>query len=103
MGGAADFVLKMDASPSEKAVALDAELTQLHADNAHAARLSVLHEEAAAMFYDDPAAQRFQLTHAWVFALVDGDDRRVAMLEAKLTTLGGLTRRETPADWTRIR
>jgi len=90
VGRRKDRVLTEDAPLSEAEAALDAELTRLHADIAHAARLSVLHEEAAAIFAHDPGAQRFQLTHAWVFALVDGDDARVAMLEAQLTDLGGL-------------
>ena len=70
--------------------ALDRELTALHNDVAHARRLSALHEDAAALFADDPKARRFQLTHAWVFALVDGDDDRAARLERELATLGGL-------------
>jgi len=70
--------------------ALDDELTRLHADVEHAARLSQLHEQAAQLFSDQPEARRFQLTHAWVFALVDGDEARVASLEAELRTLGGL-------------
>lgn len=70
--------------------ALDAELTRLHNDVAHAKRLSELHEEAAALFVDQPAARRFQLTHAWVFALVHGDDARAARLESELKGLGGL-------------
>lgn len=69
---------------------LDEELTRLHADIDHAARLSDLHETAAAVLAADPAARRFQLTHAWVFALVDGDERRVAALETELRALGGL-------------
>lgn len=72
---------------------LDAELIRLHGNPAHAHRLSQLHESAAAYFRRDKAAQRFQLTHAWVFALVDGDDGRVKSLEARLAALGGLTTR----------
>ena len=37
--------------------ALDAELTALHNDVAHAKRLSELHEEAAALFADQPPAR----------------------------------------------
>ena len=70
--------------------ALDAELTRLHNDVAHAKRLSELHEEAAALFAGDAAARRFQLTHAWVFAMVDGDEARAARLEEELRTMGGL-------------
>ena len=70
--------------------ALDAELTALHNDVAHAARLSKLHEDAAALFADDPGARRFQLTHAWVFAMVDGDDARAERLARELKALGGL-------------
>ncbi|MEL7466628.1 MAG: hypothetical protein AAFN79_21320 [Pseudomonadota bacterium] len=69
--------------------ALDAELTALHNDVAHARRLSELHEEAAGMM-TDPAARRFQITHAWVFAMVDGDETRAARLEAELKKTGGL-------------
>lgn len=70
--------------------ALDDELTRLHADVDHAERLSTLHEAAASLFAGDRGARRFQLTHAWVFALVDGDEPRVAGLEAELRALGGL-------------
>lgn len=75
---------------SASEAALDAELTRLHADTDHAARLTVLHEAAADLLNDDPGARRFQLTHAWVFALVDGDEARVAALEQELRTIGGL-------------
>lgn len=70
--------------------ALDAELTRLHNDIDHAARLAELHERAAALFPGDDGARRFQLTHAWVFALVDGDEARAARLAAELKALGGL-------------
>ena len=69
---------------------LEAELIRLHNDPAHAARLSELHEEAAAHFASDPPARRFQLTHAWVFAMVAGDAAREARLERDLKALGGL-------------
>ena len=69
---------------------LDRELTRLHGDLDHAARLSALHEQAATHFAADPGARRFLLTHAWVYALVDGDEPRVAALEAELRVLGGL-------------
>lgn len=69
--------------------ALDAELTRLHNDVAHAKRLSALHEEAAGLM-TNPAERRFQLTHAWVFAMVDGDEARAARLESELKSLGGL-------------
>jgi hypothetical protein len=73
-----------------RAAALDAELIRLHGDEDEAARLSELHEKAAAHFEDNPGARRFQLTHAWVFALVAGDGERVEDLERKLRLLGGL-------------
>lgn len=69
--------------------ALDRELIDLHNDVAHARRLSELHEAAAALHANDPKARRFQLTHAWVFALVDGDDVRAERLAADLRALGG--------------
>lgn len=69
---------------------LDAELTRLHGDEDQAAALSRLHVEAAMHFRDDPGARRFQLTHAWVYALVDGDEPRIARLETELRELGGL-------------
>ncbi|QIE57850.1 hypothetical protein G5B40_10930 [Pikeienuella piscinae] len=65
-------------------------MTRLHGDTSAAARLSTLHMKAAAVFSDDPGARRFQLTHAWVFALVAGDDARVEELERRLRALGGL-------------
>ena len=51
--------------------------------------LSRLHEQAAAVAGTD-AERRFSLTHAWVYALVDGDAERVDRLEARLRELGGL-------------
>ena len=69
--------------------ALNEELTRLHNDTAHAKRLSELHEEAAGLM-TDPAERRFQLTHAWVFAMVDGEETRAARLERELRDLGGL-------------
>ena len=68
---------------------LNEELTRLHNDTAHAKRLSELHEEAAGLM-TDPAERRFQLTHAWVFAMVDGDERRAERLAGDLRGLGGL-------------
>jgi len=70
---------------------VDAALTRLHGRQEHAADLSALHEEAAADFSKTAAERRFHLTHAWVYALVDGDDTRVAMLEDRLRKAGGLT------------
>lgn len=70
--------------------ALDEELTRLHGQLDHAARLSDLHQDAAVVFDNDMRAERFHLTHAWVYALVDGDDARVGELEARLMELGGL-------------
>ncbi|MEM8751676.1 MAG: hypothetical protein AAGF90_01735 [Pseudomonadota bacterium] len=71
------------------AAALDEELTRLHGRVEAAARLSELHEAAAAL-QPTPEARRFQITHAWVFALVDGDEGRAARLERELRALGGL-------------
>jgi hypothetical protein len=68
--------------------ALDHELKRLHGSDAHIA-LSSLHEEAA-LAMPSKAERRFHLTHAWVYALVTGDDRRVQHLESQLKTLGGL-------------
>lgn len=73
-----------------RAATLDAELTRLHGDPGAAARLSTLHLKAAAFFEGDAGARRFQLTHAWVYALVAGDDARVEELERRLRALGGL-------------
>lgn len=70
--------------------ALDEELTRLHGQTAHAARLSVLHETAAAEFAAGPEEARFHLTHAWVYALVDGNDARIGVLERQLRAIGGL-------------
>lgn len=72
----------------DRAAAIDAALRRLHGTE-EAARLSALHEEAAGLMKSDAAA-RFQLTHAWVFALEAGDGSRVAALEARLRSLGGL-------------
>ncbi|MEM7547413.1 MAG: hypothetical protein AAF367_17935 [Pseudomonadota bacterium] len=80
----------MDRSSPPSEAALDAELTRLHGNPDHAARLTVLHEAAAELFRGDTGARRFQLTHAWVFALVDGDEARIAALEEELHALGGL-------------
>lgn len=52
-------------------------------------RLMVLHQAASAAL-DAPAAQRFHLTHAWVYALVCGDDAEVAHLERELQRRGGV-------------
>jgi hypothetical protein len=70
--------------------ALNGELTRLHGQLEHAPRLSVLHEEAAVVLAGDRDASRFHLTHAWVYALVAGDDVRTDELEARLRELGGL-------------
>jgi len=51
--------------------------------------LSALHEQAAALM-TDPTARRFHLTHAWVHALVAGDEARIATLEHQLRALDGL-------------
>jgi hypothetical protein len=53
------------------------------------ARLSALHRVAAATL-PDPAARRFHLTHAWIFALEAGDDPLTEALETDLRAVGGL-------------
>lgn len=77
-------------APRIDAEALDRELTRLHGRTECAGRLSELHERAAAHFTGDPGARRFQLTHAWVYALVEGDEARAGRLAASLRALGGL-------------
>ncbi len=42
------------------------------------------------MFAETEEERRFHLTHAWVYALVDGDDARVGPLETRLREVGGL-------------
>lgn len=71
-----------------EAARIDAELRRLHGRH-EPARLSALHRAAAEMVADT-SARRFHLTHAWVFALVDGDEAAAAGLEAELRALGGL-------------
>lgn len=81
----------MTGSPavSPEAAALDAALVRLHGAG-RPAELSRLHEQAAAMLAADPAARRFHLTHAWVYALESGEPGRAEALEAELAALGGL-------------
>lgn len=79
------------ASPPDRRKEVDAALTRLHGRQDCAFQLSALHEEAAADFADTPDERRFHLTHAWVYALVDGDDARVTTLERLLKGAGGLT------------
>ncbi|RED13189.1 hypothetical protein [Pontivivens insulae] len=67
---------------------IDAELHALHG-GPDAARLSALHEEALPHM-PTMQEQRFQLTHAWIYALVHGDEARICKLEQQLTDLGGL-------------
>lgn len=69
---------------------LNEELTRLHGQLEHAPRLCELHQAAAIHFAQDEGAMRFHLTHAWVYALVAGDDERVVALEARLQSMGGL-------------
>lgn len=80
------------ASPTERRAALDAALIRLHGRAEAAAELSALHEAAAGMLAADPGARRFHLTHAWVYALVEGDEPAAARLEGALIALGGLRR-----------
>ncbi|MGB0928353.1 MAG: hypothetical protein ACPGVA_14150 [Pikeienuella sp.] len=69
---------------------INEELTRLHGQLAHAPRLCQLHQQAAAHFVNDEGAVRFHLTHAWVYALVAGDEAETAQLETRLQALGGL-------------
>ena len=77
--------------PPDRRAEVDAALTRLHGRQEHAAELSALHEEAATVFAATADERRFHLTHAWVYALVDGDDARIAVLERQLRDMGGLT------------
>lgn len=79
------------ASPPDRRREVDAALTRLHGRQDCADQLSALHEEAAANFAETAEERRFHLTHAWVYALVDGSDARVALLEDRLRLAGGLT------------
>ncbi len=76
--------------PDRKAE-VDADLTRLHGRQDCASQLSALHEEAANDFAVTAEERRFHLTHAWVYALVDGDDARIVTLEDQLRRLGGLS------------
>ena len=69
--------------------ALDAALTRLHGSGA-AADLAALHAKAATALSHDPLAERFHLTHAFVYALVSGDDASVHAFEQRLAAAGGL-------------
>ncbi len=79
------------ASPPDRRKDVDAALTRLHGRQDCAAQLSALHEEAATDFAGSVEERRFHLTHAWVYALVDGSDARIALLEDRLRLAGGLT------------
>ena len=78
------------ACPPDRRAEVDAALTRLHGRHEHAAELSALHEEAATDFAETVEERRFHLTHAWVYALVTGDDARAIRLEGDLRRLGGL-------------
>jgi len=78
------------ASPPDRRREVDAALTRLHGRQEHAADLSALHEEAATNFAETAEERRFHLTHAWVYALVQGDEARIALLEDRLRIAGGL-------------
>jgi hypothetical protein len=67
---------------------IDAQMRALHDSGAHDT-LSRLHEEAASRPLP-MEERRFHLTHAWVYALVEGDTARVTSLERELRALGGL-------------
>jgi hypothetical protein len=73
------------ASAEAEAAALDARLRALH-ETGRAEELSALHLRAAALL-GEPAARRFHLTHAWVFALEAGTGAEA--LEAELRAAGG--------------
>ena len=75
----------------ERRAEVDAALTRLHGRQEHVAELSALYEEAATDFAATSEERRFHLTHAWVYALVTGDDKRTAQLEEALRRLGGLS------------
>ena len=65
---------------------INSELTRLHG-GPEAARLCELHLMAAQLKVD-AGWRRFHLTHAWIYALVDGQDETA--LAAELQALGGL-------------
>ncbi len=67
---------------------LDAALRARHAEG-DASALCALHVQAAGLM-NDPAARRFHLTHAWVYALVAGDEAQITTLERDLRALHGL-------------
>ncbi|MEL6582923.1 MAG: hypothetical protein AAFQ36_03750 [Pseudomonadota bacterium] len=71
-----------------RAAEIDTSLKRLHGSH-NARQLSGLHEEAASMMADADA-QRFHLTHAWVYALVEGREDRIAALETRLQNADGL-------------
>ena len=81
----------LPASPPDRRTEVDDALTRLHGRQGCAFQLSALHEEAADDFAKTADERRFHLTHAWVYALVDGDDARVISLEHRLKEAGGLT------------
>jgi hypothetical protein len=72
---------------SAEAAALDARLRALHGTG-RPGELSRLHAQAAELLRE-PAARRFHLTHAWVFALEAGED--AGPLEDALRRAGGLS------------
>jgi hypothetical protein len=71
-----------------RAVELDTSLKRLHGGS-NARVLSGLHEEAATLM-NAPEARRFHLTHAWIYALVTGNEKDIRCLEGDLRALGGL-------------
>jgi len=70
------------------AKALDAELTRLHG-GPDSAQLCAMHMKAVDL-KNDLGWQRFHLTHAWIYALVEGDHKTEADLANTLRALGGL-------------
>ena len=70
---------------SAELAALDADLIRLHGSR-EIARLSLLHEKAAALL-KDARARRFHLTHAWVYALECGDKDRADRLAGAILSV----------------
>ena len=72
---------------SAELAAVDADLIRLHGSR-EIAKLSCLHEKAAALL-DDAGARRFHLTHAWVYALECGDKDRANRLARVILSVNG--------------
>lgn len=72
----------------DRGMALDGLLQSLHADGPPAKRAAAY--EQAAGFVGAPEAERFHLTHAYIFALEAGDEVAELRLANRLRALGGL-------------